>query len=141
MTDAKPRSEMNLAAQTRMGEIVAAKDFDRLDEVLADDFTDHDPAPDQPGGWRGIGAFWQQFGDAFSDVELHPVVVEATDQYVTAVFDVTGTHTGDFLGHPPTGRSFRVRGIQVGRFGADGRMTDRYGSTDQLGMLQQLGLA
>lgn len=68
------------------------------------------------------------------------MVVEATDEYVTAVLTVSARHTGDFQGHAATGKTFSVRGIQVGRF-AEGRMTERWGSTDQLGMLHQLGLA
>ena len=57
-----------------------------------------------------------------------------------AVLDVSGTHTGDLLGHEATNKTFTVRGIQVGKF-VDGRMTERWGSTDQLGMLEQLGLS
>jgi predicted ester cyclase len=133
------KSETNAAAQDRMGEIVASGDYDRLTEVLADGLVDHDPAPGQPAGPEGIGVFWRTFKEAFPDVALSPVEVVATDDHVTAVLDITGTHTGEFLGHAPTGRTFTVRGIQVGRF-SDGRMTDRWGATDQLGILQQLGL-
>lgn len=140
MTDTTTTSARNLAAQERMGELVTSQDFDGLTEVLSDDFVDHDPAPGQPEGPRGIGWFWADFTEAFSDLELKPVLVEATDELVTAVFDVSATHTGEFQGHAPTGKRFTVRGIQVARM-RDGRITDRYGSTDQLGMLQQLGLA
>jgi steroid delta-isomerase-like uncharacterized protein len=122
-----------------MGEIVVGGDYDRLTEVLADGLVDHDPAPDQPEGPRGIGVFWDTFKQAFPDVALEPVQVIATEDFVTAVLDVTGTHQGTFLGHEATGKSFKVRGIQVGKF-TDGKMTDRWGSTDQLGILQQLGL-
>jgi predicted ester cyclase len=137
--DVQDRARTNLEAQGRMGEIVASGEYDRLTEVLADGLVDHDPAPDQPAGPEGIGVFWRTFKEAFPDVALEPVQVVATEDFVTAVLEVTGTHRGEFLGHEATGRSFRVRGIQVGRF-EDGRMTERWGSTDQLGILQQLGL-
>src|ERR1700712_933925 len=133
------KSEQNAAAQGTMGEIVASGDYGRLTEVLADGLVDHDPAPDQPAGPEGIGVFWATFKQAFPDVALSPVQVVATDDFVTAVLDVTGTHTGEFLGHAATGKRFTVRGIQVGKF-TDGKMTDRWGSTDVLGILQQLGL-
>ncbi|MFD1721837.1 ester cyclase [Amnibacterium endophyticum] len=138
--DAKGKAQANLEANGRMAEIVGAGDWDRLREVLSDDFVDHDPAPDQGDGPDGIGRFWQGFKGAFDDVALEPVQVISTEDFVTAVLDVTGTHTGEFLGHEATNRTFKVRGIQVGRF-VDGRMTERWGSTDQLGILQQLGLA
>jgi len=139
MTDADDRAKTNLEAQGTMGEIVGAGDYDRLTEVLADGLVDHDPAPDQSAGPKGIGEFWATFKTAFPDVALEPVQVVATEEYVTAVLEITGTHRGEFLGHEATGKSFTVRGIQVGKF-ADGKMTDRWGATDQLGILQQLGL-
>ena len=124
MTDAEDRAKTNLEAQGRMGEIVGSGDYDRLTEVLADGLVDHDPAPGQSPGPKGIGEFWTTFTTAFPDVALEPVEVIATEDYVTAILDVSGTHRGEFLGHEATGRSFTVRGIQVGRF-TDGRMTDR----------------
>jgi predicted ester cyclase len=139
MTDADDRARTNLEAQGTMGEIVVGGDYDRLTEVLAEGLVDHDPAPGQSAGPKGIGEFWTTFREAFPDVALTPVQVFATEEFVTAVLDVSGTHRGEFLGHEATNRSFTVRGIQVGRF-ADGRMTDRWGSTDVLGILQQLEL-
>ena len=138
-TEPQDRAQTNLEAQGRMGEIVASGDYDRLSEVLADGLVDHDPAPDQPAGPKGIGEFWATFKEAFPDVALEPVQVIATEDFVTAVLDVSGTHRGEFLGHEATGKRFTVRGIQVGRF-EDGRMVERWGATDQLGILQQLGL-
>jgi steroid delta-isomerase-like uncharacterized protein len=138
-TDTEARAQTNLEAQGTMAEIVGSGDYDRLTEVLADGLVDHDPAPDQSAGPKGIGEFWTTFKQAFPDVALEPVQVIATEEYVTAILDVTGTHKGEFLGHKATGKSFKVRGIQVGKF-ADGKMTDRWGSTDALGILQQLGL-
>jgi predicted ester cyclase len=140
MSDTKSKSQTNLEAQGTMGEIVASGQYDRLSEVLADGLVDHDPAPEQSPGPKGIAEFWTTFKAAFPDVALEPVQVIATDDFVTAVLDVSGTHTGEFLGHAPTGKSFKVRGIQVGRF-VDGRMTERWGSTDQAGIMEQLGLS
>ena len=140
MTDVQDRAQANLDANGKMAEIVGAGDTDRLSEVLSDDFVDHDPAPDQPQGPQGIGAFWKQFQEGVSDLQLEPVQVIATEDYVIAVLDVSGKHTGNLLGHDATDKTFKVRGIQVGKF-VDGKMTERWGSTDQLGMLQQLGLS
>jgi predicted ester cyclase len=52
---------------------------------------------------------------------------------------LSGTHTGTYLGHAPTGKRFTVRNVQVLGF-RDGKASDRWGSTDELGILQQLGL-
>lgn len=140
MSDAEDRARANLEAQGKMGEIVGSGEYDRLHEVLDDGLVDHDPAPGQGDGPKGIGEFWTDFKKAFPDVALEPVQVIATEDYVIAVLDVTGTHTGEFQGHEATNKTFAVRGIQVGKF-VDGKMTERWGSTDTLGILQQLELA
>ena len=132
--------DQNLKAQERLGELLGNGDIDRIDEVFATDVIDHDPAPGQGPGAAGLKQFWTTFLSAFPDAALAPRVVSADDDHVTVVFDITGTHTGDFLGHAPTGRYFTVRGIQVGRFD-DGKIVERWGATDELGILKQIGAA
>lgn len=131
--------DRNLKAQENLGEIIGQRDPSRLDESFATDFIDHDPAPGQGAGSAGITQFWKTFFTAFPDAAIAPQVVSADDDHVTVVLDVTGTHTGDFLGHAPTGKSFAVRGIQVARFD-DGKIVERWGATDELGIMKQLGL-
>lgn len=111
-----------------------------LAELYATDFVDHDPAPGQPAGGEGLRWYWDGFEESFSDVDRDVVHTIATPEHVITVMDLSGTHTGEFLGHAPTGKRFTVRNVQVVRI-ADGRSAERWGSTDQLGILQQLGLA
>lgn len=132
--------DINVQAQERLGEILQARAFDRFGEVWADDVVDHDPAPDQAPGIDGIVGFWQGFLTAFPDLALEPQILTADDETVAAVFRITGTHTGDFQGHAPTGRTFEVRGIQVARF-RDGKIVERWGSTDEKGLAEQLRLS
>lgn len=54
-------------------------------------------------------------------------------------YTITGTHQGVLTGHGATGGSITIRGMQIGRF-AEGKLVERWGSSDQLGMLTQLGL-
>lgn len=110
-----------------------------LEQRFVDSFVDHDPAPGQPEDGSGLAWYWGQFADSFSDVEREVVETIATPEHLITVMDLTATHTGDFLGHPATGKRFTVRNVQVAKF-VDGRMSERWGSTDQLGILQQLGL-
>lgn len=35
---------------------------------------------------------------------------------------------------------FSIAAVQVSRFGPDGKVVERWGSSDELGMLQQLGV-
>jgi predicted ester cyclase len=43
------------------------------------------------------------------------------------------------MGIPPTGKKVSIRGVQISKF-RDGKMVERWGSSDELGMLQQLGV-
>ncbi|WP_439692892.1 ester cyclase [Curtobacterium sp. SP.BCo] len=131
--------DVNQAAQERLGGIIADRAFDRFGEVWAEDVVDHDPAPDQAPGLAGIVDFWRAFTTAFPDLELAPDPLIVTDDFITAVFTIRGTHTGRFQGHEPTGRTFEVRGIQVSRF-RDGKIVERWGATDEQGLAQQLRL-
>lgn len=137
MSDIRDR---NLAAQDRLGEILGSRDAEALREVFADDVIDHDPGPDQAPGVQGIVDFWSGMFTAFPDLVAEPLTIVADDDRVTVVIDISGTHTGPLQGHPPTGKAFRARGIQVGRF-VDGRLVERWGATDEAGMLRQLGLS
>jgi predicted ester cyclase len=104
------------------------------------DFTDHDPAAGQPAGPSGPAWFWEQFGKSFTDIEREVIETIATPTHLVTIMNLSGTHTGEFLGHAPTGKRFTVRNVQVLGF-RDGKASDRWGSTDELGILQQLGLA
>ena len=104
------------------------------------DFTDHDPAAGQPAGPSGPAWFWEQFGKSFTDIEREVIETIVTPTHLVTIMNLSGTHTGEFLGHAPTGKRFTVRNVQVLGF-RDGKASDRWGSTDELGILQQLGLA
>ena len=111
-----------------------------VEERFHDDFVDHDPAPGQPSGGDGIAWYWAQFGESFSDVDHDVIETIATPTKYITIADTSGTHTGDFMGYSATGKRFTVSNVQVIGF-RDGLASDRWGSTDQLGILQQLGLA
>jgi predicted ester cyclase len=50
-----------------------------------------------------------------------------------------GTHRGDFQGIAPTGKSITQTGIDILRL-AGGKVSERWGEFDNLGLMQQLGV-
>ena len=76
---------------------------------------------------------------AFPDLKVTPEHITADDDSVALAYTITGTHDGDFQGIPPTGKSIKARGVQIARF-TDGKMVERWGSSDELGILKQLGV-
>jgi len=132
-------TKTNVAAQERFGAAVNSGDLDALDDLVAADAVDHDPAPDQEPGPSGYKAMFGELRTAFPDLHIEVDHLTATDDDVAIAYTVTGHHRGPLMGHGPTGKSVRIRGVQVGRF-ADGKLVERWGSSDQLGMMDQLGL-
>ena len=54
-------------------------------------------------------------------------------------FTLRGSHTGDFMGIPATGKSIEVSAIAILAF-VDGKVAQLNAQFDQLGMMQQLSL-
>ena len=130
--------DTNIAAQERFAEGVNTGNLDVFDEVVAPGVMDHDPAPEQGPGPQGFKDMFRTMRDAFPDLQVTPEHMTATEDDVALAYTITGTHQGDFLGVAPTGRKVTARGVQIGRF-ENGRLAERWGSSDQLAILQQLG--
>jgi steroid delta-isomerase-like uncharacterized protein len=66
----------------------------------------------------------------------------ADDDTVVSEFDLLGTNRGEFLGGPPTGRSFRVPVVAVFTFApGDDRLTNERVYLDAATLLTQIGRA
>ncbi|MHA7224186.1 ester cyclase [Arthrobacter sp. RHLT1-20] len=132
--------DANIHAQERFGAAVNSGKLEEFDDVVAAGCVDHDPAPGQGPGPQGFKDLFAGLRSSFPDLHIDVEHLTATDDDVAFAYTITGTHQGPLMGHPPTGRNFKIRGMQIGRF-EDGKLVERWGSSDQLGMLTQLGLA
>ena len=130
--------EDNIAAQERLAENINAGNIDAAVESFAVDAVDHDPAPGQPAGRDGFKAFFTELTTAFPDAHIEPAHLVADEGNVAVAYTLTGTHQGEFQGIAATGKTIEVRGMQIGRF-ENGQIVERWGSSDELGILQQLG--
>ncbi|HEV8054906.1 MAG TPA: ester cyclase [Nocardioidaceae bacterium] len=131
--------DQNIAAQERFGaDVINAGSIDVIDDVVAPDFVDNDPAPDQGPGVDGFKQFWTTMHSAFPDFRVEVDAMVADEDSVAIAYRATGTHQGDFVGFAATGSPIDIRGVQVTRF-RDAMMVERWGSSDQLTLLQQIG--
>lgn len=129
----------NIAAQQAFGEAVNTGTLDAFDDLVAPDSVDHDPAPGQVAGPAGFKAFFTDMRSAFPDLHIDVETLVADDDQVAFAYTLTGTNDGSFQGNEPTGKAIKVRGLQISRF-ADGKMIERWGSSDEAGIMAQLGL-
>ena len=116
-------------------------DLTAVDRYVDPGFVNHDPpfpgAPDGPQGMRMAGEIFRRaFPDWHSDVQQ----LIAEGDLVAENFIARGTHRGAVMGETPTGREVVLRGVNIFRI-ANGKIVERWGRLDQLGLLQQLGLA
>lgn len=131
--------EANLAALGKFAEAINTGNFDLFKEVVSAENVDHDPAPGQVAGPEGYRMFFSRMRTAFPDFNAALETMVADDDTIAFAYVITGTHNGLLMGIPSTGKKIRVRGVQISKF-KDGKMVERWGSSDELGMLQQLGL-
>lgn len=109
--------------------------LDDLDQWFADDYIDHGD------GQRGVGPLKAQmaaFRHAFPDLHIQVNdTVESGDRVATRT-TVTGTHTGDLMGMPPTGKTITVTAVDISRFSGD-KAIERWGGLDTYALMMQLG--
>jgi len=116
-------------------------DLSAVDRYLDPGFVNHDPpfpgAPDGPEGMRKAGEIFRR---AFPDWRSDPQQLIAEGDLVAENFTAHGTHQAALMGEVPSGREVVLRGVNIFRI-ADGKIVERWGRLDHLGLLQQLRLA
>lgn len=107
-----------------------------VDELVADKYLNHDlPLPT-----RGAEAFKQvvgMFRGAFPDIRI-TLEDEFGDGDRGSRGTFTGTHQGDFMGVPATGRPVTIKYMDLWRV-EDGKFVENWAQMDMMGLMQQLG--
>lgn len=127
------------ATMRRVYDLITAGDVDGFGEILAEDFVEHEVTPGLEPTKEGVKQFFHLYRAAFPDLRMEAQDVLASGDKVVARVRATGTHHGEFLGMPATGKSFDVQLIDIIRFGDDGLAREHWGVFDALAMMQQLG--
>ncbi|HEY7048936.1 MAG TPA: ester cyclase [Jatrophihabitantaceae bacterium] len=133
-------TQNKLLVEAFIQELFTKGDLEAVDRYLHPGFVSHDaPLPGAPDGREGMrfaaSVCRQALPDWHSDLEQ----LIAEGDLVVEVFTASGTHRGEFMGVPGTGKTLVLRGINVFRIEGD-QIVERWGRLDQLGVLRQLGL-
>jgi steroid delta-isomerase-like uncharacterized protein len=131
--------EANLEALAKFSEAVKTGRFELLKETVSLDNVDHDPARGQVSGPEGYRVYFEGLRNAFPDLNVTLETMIADEDSIAIAYTLTGTQRGVLMGIAPTGKTVKIRGVQISKF-KDGKMIERWGSSDELGMLQQLGV-
>jgi predicted ester cyclase len=132
MDDAKAMLERMFEEAINQGRI------DVIDELFAEDYVDHGPMGDIQGrdAFKSVIVQWR---DAVPDVHCTLENVFVDGDLAGWVVRTTGTHTGDGLGFPATGKPFETVSANVGRF-RDGLAAEHWSEQGMLSFLGQVGV-
>jgi predicted ester cyclase len=120
-------------------EVFNGRKLDRIPEYIAEDFLPHDSAPGTPRGPEAIRRFVTSMAASFPQRRLTNDLIVCGGDLLVAYQTVEGVNDGPlFGGLPPTGKAFSFKWIDIYRF-RDGKVVERWGAGDALGMMQQLG--
>ena len=140
MSQEQSESERNKAVVRRfIEEVQNQKDWVVYDELNAPDFVNLSAPPGIPADREGGKMFLTAFANAFPDSQIAVDDMIAEDDRVVTKKTMTGTHTGEFNGIPPTGRRVEIQYVDILRL-RDGRIIEHWLSMDQLSFMQQLGV-
>lgn len=114
-------------------------DLSVVDEFVAAELVDHTAPPHLQHGNESLKQLALIWREAFPDlkVKVHDMVAEG--DMVVIAWSGGGTHLGDLMGIPPTGKTGYMSGITFNRM-QDGRIVERWGNNGQAGLFVQLGL-
>jgi len=107
-----------------------------LDKLVAPDYIEHSE------GFQGVEPFRQQiitFRAAFPDLHVTIEDLITDGGRFASRTTVTGTHTGDLMGMPATGKHISVQAVDIGRI-ENGQAKERWGGLDMYTLLTQLGV-
>jgi predicted ester cyclase len=130
--------EENKATDRRyVAEVLNSGNLAAIDQIMAPGYVGHVPGF-PPSDREGDKQLIAMFHRAFPDLRFTLEDQIAEGDRVVHRLSVVGTHRGEFMGIPPTGRRVSVTGVNINRF-ADGRVVEAWGFMDMLGLMQQLG--
>ncbi len=118
---------------------VDAGDIAAVPELFAPEWQNIDPSLPPMQGLDGARALVGMFTASFPDFSSRIELIAAEDERVAVRASHTGTHQGDFMGVPPTGRQVTVSATGIFRC-KGGKLVENRVVFDAFGLLQQLGV-
>lgn len=119
-------------------EIFNKRKLELVDEVFTDDYVYHGAAGQDVHGREGLKQFLTMYFNAFPDIRAEVEDVFGEGDKVASRSTCRGTHKGDLMGMPPTGKHVSIRVICTNRF-VGNRVAEDWELPDLFGMMQQLG--
>ncbi len=106
-----PVEENKAVVGRYLEEAINRRDLDVLDEIFAAEFIDHTAVPGQAPGVEGLRQFFAMMDAGFPDFRATVEDMIAEADKVAVRFTFRGTHQGEFMDVPPTGKQVTMPGM------------------------------
>ena len=132
-------AEENKALVRRFYEEIDKGNLDAMDELVAEDYIDHNPPPipNLAPGREGIKQAFKLFWEATPGYHRIDDQIAEGDRVVTRLTSF-GKHEGDLPGAPATGNEMKMTSITIHRI-AGGKLAEKWSEKDMISLLQQIG--
>jgi predicted ester cyclase len=132
-------TEVNQAIVRRfVDEVQNGGDLMALDGLVAPGYVNRSAPPGVPADRDGLKQLAAMFRRAFPDGRMTIEDMVAEGDRVATRKTFRGTHRGELMGIPPTGREVAIGLIDIVRLGG-GKVVESWSVADDMGLLQQLG--
>lgn len=129
---------MKAIARLEFEEVYSKGRIELLDEILGDEYVCYDPAlPEPVRGRHGLRDAVLGFRAAMPDLRFTVDQQVAEGDRVVTAWTATGTHTGELMGVPGTGRRVTMAGVDIERFEGD-RIVEVWALWDAFGVYRQI---
>ena len=134
-------SEQNKALMRRaIEEVWNRENFAILKEIVASDFVIHASTPEaEIHGAEGAKQFITMLHNAIPDIHFVIADQVAEGDRVVTRWVAHGTHLGDLMGMPPSGKQVSITATDIDRI-ANGKVVECWTTLDGAAMMQQMGL-
>lgn len=132
-------AEENKALVRRFYEEIDKGNMGVMDELVAEDYIDHNPPPfPLAPGRAGLKQAFKLFWDATPGYHRIEDQIAEGDKVVTRLTSI-GKHTGDLPGAPATGNDMQMTSITIHRI-ANGKLVEKWSEKDTITLLKQIGV-
>jgi len=128
--------EKNKAIIRRYYEAANKHNVELADEFVAPDFVDY---TNKIEGLESLKQFGNRFFKGFPDLHWTIEDIVAEEDKVWVRTTVTGTHRGEYIGVPPTGKDVTIRCVDIWRI-VDGKIVEAWAVDDLLDFYKKIGV-
>jgi predicted ester cyclase len=130
-------AEIILPLQRFYDDLINKGDLSVIDEIIGPNYYNHAAPFGLSTGVDGLKKLLEEFIIAFPDQHIVAKKIFAKDNMAIAIWEITGTHLGEFFGKPATGKKICMTGIDI-EIVENGKIVEHFGGEDMMLLLSQI---